>query len=251
MAKKRGGIAGFFDRNKKWLAPVATGLAGLFNPALGAAVGGAIGGFDRPGKGGIGFDVGKGALGAASGYALGKGLQGAKGLFAAKSAIPGVTGAMPSVGITPGGAGALTRGLTAPALSSAAPSLTTAGGAVAQKSSLLGDLFSPKGIAGTAQGVMSGIQSGQANALARRRLEEDERQFGRTAALAEQRFAEEQRSAGVTERMAAEKFAEEQRLNKLDEERRRRVASLMALFAPRVLGSLGQAQGGAQGGAVG
>jgi hypothetical protein len=251
MARKRGGLAGLWDRNKKILAPIATGIAGLINPALGAAVGGAIGGFDRPGKGGIGFDVGKGALGAASGYAMGKSLQGVKGLFAPKlgavpgvtgampkvgitaggagsltrdmvsSSIPSVTGAMPSVGITPGGAGALTQGLTAPALSSAAPSLTTAGGAVASKSSFLGDLFTPKGIGGVAQGVMTGIQGQQTNALERQRLAQNQRQFERTAGLAEQRFGEEQRQT------------------KLDEERRRRVAQLMAMFAPALFKQAG------------
>jgi len=72
MAKKRGGIAGFYDRNKKIIKPVATGLAGLFGtPALGAAVGAAFGGLDRPGKSGIGLDVMGAAKGGLSGYAAG------------------------------------------------------------------------------------------------------------------------------------------------------------------------------------
>jgi hypothetical protein len=72
MAKKRGGIAGFYDRNKKIIKPVATGLAGMFGtPALGAAVGAAFGGLDRPGKSGIGLDVMGAAKGGLSGYAAG------------------------------------------------------------------------------------------------------------------------------------------------------------------------------------
>ena len=73
MARKRGGIAGFYDRNKKVIIPAATGLAGLFGtPALGAAVGAAFGGLDRPGKSGIGLDVMGAAKGGLSGYAAGK-----------------------------------------------------------------------------------------------------------------------------------------------------------------------------------
>lgn len=80
MARKRGGIAGFYDRNKKIIKPVATGLAGLFGtPALGAAVGAAFGGLDRPGKSGIGLDVMGAAKGGLSGYAMGKLGQSAKG----------------------------------------------------------------------------------------------------------------------------------------------------------------------------
>ena len=72
MAKKRGGIAGFYDRNKKVIKPVAAGLAGMLGtPALGAAVGAAFGGLDREGKSGIGVDMFGAAKGAASGYAAG------------------------------------------------------------------------------------------------------------------------------------------------------------------------------------
>lgn len=72
MAKKRGGIAGFYDRNKKVIKPVAAGLAGMLGtPALGAAVGAAFGGLDREGKRGIGIDLGGAAKGGLSGYAAG------------------------------------------------------------------------------------------------------------------------------------------------------------------------------------
>jgi hypothetical protein len=73
MARKRGGLAGLWDRNKKILKPIATVggfLAG--GPAGAALVNGGISGLDRPGKRGVGFDVGAGARGALQGYAGGK-----------------------------------------------------------------------------------------------------------------------------------------------------------------------------------
>lgn len=72
MAKKRGGLAGFYDKNKKVIKPVAAGLAGMLGtPALGAAVGAAFGGLDREGKKGIGVDLGGAVKGGLSGYAAG------------------------------------------------------------------------------------------------------------------------------------------------------------------------------------
>jgi hypothetical protein len=73
MARKRGGLAGLWDRNKHVIKPVATLAAGaLTGGAGGALVGGLMNGLDREGKGGIGFDVGRGAVGAATGYGMGK-----------------------------------------------------------------------------------------------------------------------------------------------------------------------------------
>lgn len=74
IAKQRGGVAGTYDRNKKIIVPAAEILSAML-PGVGPLVSAGIGaatGFDRPGQGGIGYDLGKGALGAASGYALGK-----------------------------------------------------------------------------------------------------------------------------------------------------------------------------------
>jgi len=241
MSRKRGGLAGLWDRNKQFIKPIATIGAGLINPALGAAVGGAMGGLDRPGQGGIGLDVGRGALGAAQGYAMGKGAQALKGLFA-PSAAPAISGSMPAVGITPGGAGPLTQSMAQQASSAAVPkisgampaigitpggagSLTQSMGAVTPpppsspppSSSRLGDLFSPQVIGGVAQGTLGALQQ-------ERTLRQGQRQFERTTGLAEARFGEEQR------------------LNALNEERRRRMAQLMAMFAPGVLRGLGVGQ---------
>lgn len=69
--KKRGGLAGLWDRNKNIIAPIVSGGLGLINPALGIAAGAAMRGIDRPGKGGIGFDVKEGVRGGIEGAATG------------------------------------------------------------------------------------------------------------------------------------------------------------------------------------
>ncbi|MFZ9280793.1 MAG: hypothetical protein ACO23M_10880 [Vulcanococcus sp.] len=71
-AKKRGGYAGIYDRNKKLVSAAATGVGFLLGgPAGAAAARGGIAGLDRPGKSGFGFDVGRAAKGAMEGYAAG------------------------------------------------------------------------------------------------------------------------------------------------------------------------------------
>lgn len=104
MARKRGGLAGVWDRNKKIIKPLATLTAGALTGGLGGAVvGGLMNGLDREGKGGIGFDVKKGAVGAAQGYGMGKLGAAAKGkamgLFTggAKGASSSALGAGPQV----------------------------------------------------------------------------------------------------------------------------------------------------------
>lgn len=73
MARKRGGLAGLWDRNKQFIKPIATLGAGALTGGVGGAiVGGLMSGLDREGKSGIGFDVKKGAMGAAQGYGMGK-----------------------------------------------------------------------------------------------------------------------------------------------------------------------------------
>lgn len=82
MARKRGGLAGIYDRNKKLIktvAPIAAGFIPGVGPALGAAIGAAIGG-DREGKGYFkGFDAIGAAKGGLSGYGGAKLGQAAKG----------------------------------------------------------------------------------------------------------------------------------------------------------------------------
>lgn len=83
--RKRGGLAGAYDRNKALVQAAAPVLAGLLVPGAGAGIAGAVTGglargLDRPGQGGIGLDLGQAARGAVSGYGLGQlgGMAGAK-----------------------------------------------------------------------------------------------------------------------------------------------------------------------------
>lgn len=108
--KTRGGIAGAYDRNKKVIGAGATALGYLFGGPAGAAVArGTMQGLDRPGEGGIGFDVGRAGKGAAEGYSAGQvaniGKAGLSRLFAPSG---GTTAAMtPAVtpATAPGGGG--------------------------------------------------------------------------------------------------------------------------------------------------
>lgn len=99
MARKRGGVAGFYDRNKGWLKKaVPAGLS--FIPGVGiplAAAAGAAFGADKEGRSFFNLSNIPGALrGAVEGYGIGKGTQavagGVKGLLAPKA--PDISGAM-------------------------------------------------------------------------------------------------------------------------------------------------------------
>jgi hypothetical protein len=72
--RKRGGLAGIWDRNKNVITPLATGAIGMI-PGVGVPLAGAAGaamrGLDRPGKKGIGFDAGAAARGAVEGAVAG------------------------------------------------------------------------------------------------------------------------------------------------------------------------------------
>ena len=107
MARKRGGLAGIYDRNKKYiktLAPIAAGFIPGVGPAIGAALGAAMGA-DTEGKGYFkGFDAGGAAMGGLSGYGGAKLGQSARGglakMFTGKGAssianIPSATSVMP------------------------------------------------------------------------------------------------------------------------------------------------------------
>ena len=135
MARKRGGLAGVYDRNKKYiktLAPIAAGFIPGVGPLVGAALGAAMGG-DTEGKGYFkGFDAGGAVKGGISGYGGAKLGQAAKGglgkLFTGgMSPVDKLTGA-PKLGVltqttgqtgaVQGLAGAPSVGLTAGAPSS-------------------------------------------------------------------------------------------------------------------------------------
>ncbi len=106
MARKRGGIAGFYDRNKGFLKKaVPVGLS--FIPGVGiplAAAAGAAMGADTEGKGYFsGFNVGGAIKGGLEGAALGAGTQGARALLTGGGPMAGT---VPKFGGFGGGANA-------------------------------------------------------------------------------------------------------------------------------------------------
>ena len=111
MAKKRGGLAGIWDRNKQIIKPLATGVAGALTGGVGAAaLGGLMAGLDRKGKSGIGFDLKQGAKGAIQGYGAGATGAGIKGLLTGglksnMTAMEGMRGAMKNYNRLPFGMG--------------------------------------------------------------------------------------------------------------------------------------------------
>ena len=194
MAKKRGGLAGLYDRNKGLFRTAAIlGGTALGGPAGGAIAGAAMRGLDRPGKRGIGFDVKQGALGGLGGYLMGKTAQsvggGLKGMFA-PSAAPSLPVPNMTVGVTPG-MGGVTSPVTASVARSAAPSPD---GNMIQK--LLSGLTQRQGtgnrplyydvLSGTGKGLLSERQSQRTEALKRAEMEENKRQFDALFGLRQQ-----------------------------------------------------------------
>jgi hypothetical protein len=113
MARKRGGLAGLWDRKKQYIVPAATGLAGIFGgPLAGAALGAAMRGADKR-------SLKSAALGGLEGAAMGK-------LGAGVGAKLGIgAGSRQAVSNLGAKAGGSIKGLFAPkAAASAAPDMT-------------------------------------------------------------------------------------------------------------------------------
>lgn len=178
MARKRGGLAGLYDRNKGLIRTGATiGASLLGGPLAGAATGAAFRGLDREGKRGIGFDVGQGALGGIEGYAMGKGTQNIQGLLTGAKTLPpammrvGVAGGPEAVMTGSGGAGTGTLTQRARDLFSLAQQQ---GGKAFGSSEILG---------GIAKGLYGERQAGRDAALAREKMAEERRQFDASLGL--------------------------------------------------------------------
>ena len=176
MAKKRGGLAGLYDRNKGLVRMGATiGATLLGGPAAGAATGAAFRGLDREGKRGIGFNVGQGALGAIEGYGIGKGTMAAKNLLTGAQALPqfaskvGITGGPETMVTGAEGGGSLTQ--RARDLFSLAQQR---GGKTFGSSEILG---------GIAKGLYGERQDARDAALTREKLAQEQRQFDASLGL--------------------------------------------------------------------
>jgi hypothetical protein len=176
MARKRGGLAGLYDRNKGLIRTGATiGASLLGGPLAGAATGAAFRGLDREGKRGIGFDVGQGALGGIEGYAMGRGAQGVKGILTGAKTLPP---AMMKVGVAGGPEAMVTGSGGAGTLSQRARDLFSLaqqqGGKAFGSSEILG---------GIARGLYGERQAGRDAALAREKMAEERRQFDASLGL--------------------------------------------------------------------
>lgn len=206
MARKRGGLAGFYDRNKSWIKPVATLAAGALTGGTGGAiVGGLMSGLDREGKRGIGFDLKRGAIGAAQGYGMGKvgaglktGVMNRLGASAAGQSLG--TGAAPanalmsaskSVSMPVSGVGNVSLA-TAPARDFMAESaLRAVGSGVSDGGSMLGSLMRDgktiKAIGDTAIGGYNAVQQNRMMQMERdqmnRRNRLEDEQLERTRAM--------------------------------------------------------------------
>lgn len=127
-ARKRGGLAGVYDRNKgliKTLAPIALGAIPGIGMPLAVAAGAAMGA-DKEGKGYFkNFDVGGALKGGVAGYGQGATGAGIKGLLtgAAKSGVSATEGARQALSdynrpvskiFSPGGGAAGSAGTTPP-----------------------------------------------------------------------------------------------------------------------------------------
>lgn len=177
--RKRGGLAGIWDRNKNIITPLATGIVGAvpgLGPMAAAGLGAAMRGLDRPGKRGIGFDVGQGLRGAAegaiagkAGSAIQKGLPNLLGTKASETARD--TALEQAMGV----------GRPAASMVTSAPPATTAGQTFMGR---LGDVAGNVGSATTRglgkllqspEGLGMGLQalSGVMGAQSQRRLEEE------------------------------------------------------------------------------
>lgn len=215
MARKRGGLAGIWDRNKHIIKPAASVLAGVVGtPALGAAVGAGLSGLDREGKRGIGFDVGQGLKGAATGYALGSLGSGAAKAFGGAGKVRSLIG--------------LGRG-NAPAAISTAPAAVAAAPSAASSVAPLGTAAKVASKAAKAGGWLKNAQNAQTavSGLATVAGLADAR--GERAAQREQSALQE-REVALRERTAADERADLER-------RRQSAAQLLPLLLAGMNGS--------------
>ena len=182
--RKRGGIAGLYDRNKGVIQAALPTLAGFLVPGssvlAGALTGGLARGLDRPGKRGIGLDLGQAAGGALVGAGLGKlggGFRGAPAAPAPAAPAPGMpAGPAPGqVMATPNYGAQIGTEMAAAAPAAPVTAATTAAPTTIQK--LLAAVQKPEVLAPLAGGVADVIGSAQDRAVQERRIQLEEEQM--------------------------------------------------------------------------
>jgi hypothetical protein len=183
MARKRGGLAGIYDRNKKLIktiAPIAAGFIPGVGPLIGAGLGAALGG-DTEGKGYFkGFNTGGAIKGGVSGYAGAKLGQAAKGGLGNMFTGGGIPKLPSATSIMPGGL---------------SPDVIYGGGQMAG-------------------GVPSSYKVGQAIGSGARFIKENEDILGKVAGgiQAERKDARADEQARLTREETARMFDEQQKL---------------------------------------
>jgi hypothetical protein len=237
MAKKRGGLAGLYDRNKGVINTAAPILAGMVGgPLAGAAVGAAMKGLDREGKSGIGFDLKQGIGGGLAGYGGGSMGAGLKNMFtgqlAKRAALKGTQSALEA---TKGVADIAIPGMPAGmgAAASAAPSAAGSGFNAAQY--IAGD--APSQVASKAMTLGKGVSTTNPVAKGGAGL------AGKIPAALKTKeglaFAGNafQTGAGI---LGSQAQAAQQEREYEDQQRQLQArAEMMALFAPQMAGNLG------------
>ena len=242
-AKKRGGVAGAYDRNKALVQAAAPILAGLLIPGAqaglaGAVTGGLFKGLDREGKSGIGLDIGQAARGAISGYGMGKlgGAAGAKlGIGQAGGVLKELPAGTASTTVAPRAASAvMPPGMAAPAsaMGAAAPA------AAAAPSAAMGAAGQAAGAAARAPGVMGRMLGGAGDMLsgAAKFGRENASWLGPAATAAAGVLGQRSEQALEEQRMAQQQQQFQQTFNVGEEERRRQreqANRLAGLFMPR------------------
>jgi hypothetical protein len=210
----RGGIAGAYDRNKKLVGAAVTAAGYLMGgPAGAAASRGFLQGVDRPGKSGIGFDVGRAAKGAAEGYAAGNianlGKMGLSKLTGSGAAGGVQSGAVPTQRVLdPSRGGYVNVGGTSSPVSMSDKLMGMAKGAgsyIAKK---------PELAAGALKEFSASRQAAANRELERQAMQQGQRQFEETMGL---RKREEEREV----------------------ERQRRIAQMLAPLFQRIAGGQG------------
>jgi hypothetical protein len=241
-----------WDRNKgviKTVAPFAAGLIPGAGPLIAAGLGAAMGGLDRPGKGGIGLDLGGAVKGGISGYGAGKTSAGLKKMFtgqmAKRAAAKGAQGlaeatqamqkGLPVIPDVMGGMGSA---------ASAAPSaLPGAAGGFDAGSYLANDLASqaPSRAMQLGKGVPTVNPAGSRVMNAAKKtggfLERNQQALGGAAkgiAGVMGSRAEGEAAAGNLA-LAQGRFDYEKQRDTLDQEKRRRLAQMMGqMFVPQM-----------------
>lgn len=254
MARKRGGLAGFYDRNKGFLKKaVPVGLS--FIPGVGiplAAAAGAAMGADTEGKGYFsGFNVGGAVKGGIQGYGIGRGTQalagGARSLLAPSGSNPSVLAKQ--IGMTPS-AGGMPAGIGTPTMA-AAPNI----GGVSNLSSYVGATPSAmtgpasvtnvaSGVANAARNVPSLMGAGKTALIdaGKTAAETADRMSFAKSLLAPQVLGSaiqgglsmlpsaQSEALNAQTRLAQQQFDEEKRRTQMEEERKRKIAELLMPF---------------------